>query len=322
MWQNGRMERSSFPGLDVMAVFLAVVECGSLTKAAQRLGVFKSTVSRQVSALEERLGVSLLHRTTRQLRLTEAGQRYHASCVRVVAEARAAEEELREEQQSPRGTLRVSAPPLLAELLLGPVLAPYLARYPGMQVEVVTSWTGVDVRAQGFDLALLVGPQVDSTLRTRVLGTARVAYCASPAYLREHGAPRTPEELSAHACVALFDGEPRIAWPFSAPRGGVRWVPVSARLSANTFALVHQAVLAGVGLGRFPQPVVAEDIAAGRLREVLLDWLPPTFPVHAVYMGGRGAPPKVQAFLALLTGFLQSHPERLGTPGARRAAKG
>ena len=169
MWQKGHMEHSSFPGLDVMVVFLAVAECGSLTKAAKKLGVRKSTVSRRLSALEERLGVPLLHRTTRELRLTEAGERYHASCARVVAEAEAAEAELREERESPRGTLRVSAPPLLADLLLSPLLGPYLASYPGMEVELVTSWTGVDVRAQGFDLALLVGAQAYSTLRTRVL---------------------------------------------------------------------------------------------------------------------------------------------------------
>jgi DNA-binding transcriptional LysR family regulator len=296
-------------GLDDMGIFLSIVETGSFTTAAKRLGLRKSTVSRRLSALEERLGIKLLHRTTRQLRLTDAGERYHARCVKVVAEARAAEDELREEHDEPRGTLRMSATPPLADLLLPLVLYPYMARYPQVKVEVVTSWNLVDMVAQGFDLALRVGPLADSSLNARALGSARVAYCASPAYVRAHGVPRSPRELDQHTCVVISEGQERVHWPFLGPQGRVVRVPVEARLRVNQFSLAYRAVLEGLGLGRFPQPLAAEDLEAGRLVEVLTEHLPPSFPVFALYPGSRRASPRVHAFLQMLNAYMRAHPE-------------
>ncbi|HEX5749976.1 MAG TPA: LysR family transcriptional regulator [Archangium sp.] len=291
-------------GLDDMAVFAAVVEARGITPAARRLGLPKSTVSRRVSGLEARLGVPLLHRTTRQLRLTETGERYYEGCTRVVAEARGTEEALREAQAVPRGPLRVSATPHLAELL-APVVAPYVARYPGVEVEVHASWGRVDLLAQGFDLALRVGPLADSSLLSRTLGAARTVYCASPTYLRARGAPRAPRELRAHACITLSDGEPSVSWPFVGAKGR-EVVPVSGPLRANTFPLVLHAVLAGLGIGRFPSPSVARELEAGRLVEVLSAYKPPSVPIHAVYPGSRRGSPKVQAFIEALMAHMQS----------------
>ncbi|HEX5749336.1 MAG TPA: LysR family transcriptional regulator [Archangium sp.] len=308
------MDRSSTLGLDDMMVFLAVVETGSFTIAARQLGVRKSTVSRRVSALEERLGLELLQRTTRHLRLTDAGERYHARCTRIAAEAHAAEEELRNERDVPRGTLRVSTEPLLAELLLPALLSPYLSRYPEVEVEVLTSWARTDVMTGGFDLSLRAGPLADSSLRVRTLGSARVAYCASPSYLREHGTPRTPRELREHVCVGITEAGSPVLWPFAGPKGRLLQVPVTTRLRVNHFPLAYRAVLDGLGLGRFPQPVVARDVAAGRLVELLTGYLPPSFNVHALYPSNRRPPPKVRAFLQLLTEHLQSHPGTLHAP--------
>ncbi len=300
-----------------MLIFAAVAEAGSFTGAARKLGLRKSTVSRRLDALEERLGVKLLHRTTRQLRMTEAGERYHTRCSHVVAEARAAEEEAREQRGEPRGTLRLSATPPLADHLLPAVLFPYLKAHPGMAVDVLTSWTAVDLLAQGIDLALRVGPLSDSSLNARALGSARVAYCASPAYVRAHGAPRAPRELDSHACVGISDAGERVLWPFLGPSGKTVRVPVTPRLRVNDYVLAHRAVLDGLGLGRFPHPMVAQDLEAGRLVEVLSEHLPPSFPVYAVYPGSRRPPAKVQAFLQLLTAILKKNPDALlGPSGA------
>jgi DNA-binding transcriptional LysR family regulator len=299
-------------GLDDMAVFAAVVEAQGFTQAAKQLGLPKSTVSRRVSGLEARLGVPLLHRTTRQLRLTEAGQRYYQGCARVIAEARGAEEALREEQAVPRGTLRVSTTPHLAELL-APVAATYLARYPGVELEVHASWGRVDLLAQGFDLALRVGPLADSSLLSRALGAARAAYCASPAYVRARGLPRTPKELRAHACITLSDGDSSVSWPFIGSKGR-ELVAVSGPLRANTFPLVLHAVLAGLGIGRFPYHSVWRELESGRLVEVLSACTPPSVPIYAVYPGSRRGSPKVQAFIEALIAHMQADTTWRGEP--------
>ncbi len=293
-------------GLDDMAVFAAVVEMGGFTPAAKRLGLRKSTVSRRVSGLEARLELRLLHRTTRQLRLTEVGERYYQRCVQVVAEARAAEEELREERDTPRGTLRVSTTPHLSELL-APMVCAYLQRYPGVQVEVRASWGRVDVLGEGFDVALRVGPLTASSLLARPLGVARSSYCASPDYLRARGVPRTPQELREHACLVMSDGDARVEWPFVGP-GGLQAVPVSGPLRANNLLLVHRAVLAGLGIGRFPYSAVAPDVEAGRLVELLPGYTPPSVPLTALYPGSRRGSPKVHAFLELLVEHFQGRP--------------
>lgn len=282
-------------GLDDMAMFAAVVKEGGFTSAARRLGLRKSTVSRRVSALEERLGLQLLHRTTRQLRLTEVGERYYQQCARIIAEVHTAEELLREERDAPRGTLRVSTTPHLAELL-APVVGTYVARYPGMEVEVDASWGPVDLVRQGFDVAVRVGALADSSLMSRTLGQAGIAYCASPGYLRARGAPRTPRELREHACIILSDGAQSVNWPFVGPKGR-QSVEVTGPLRTNLYALVHQAVLAGMGIGRFPYSLVERELGEGRLAEVLKAYKPPSIPIHAIYPGTRRGSPKVQTFI-------------------------
>jgi DNA-binding transcriptional LysR family regulator len=287
-------------GLDDMAVFAAVVTAGGFTPAARQLGLRKSTVSRRVRALEERIGLQLLHRTTRQLRLTDVGERYYQHCARIVTEARGLEESLREERDTPRGVLRLSTTPHFAELL-APVVRAYVARYPDVTVEVNASWGVVDLVREGFDLAVRVGTLADSSLVSRVLGQAGIAYCASPVYLRARGEPRNPRELREHACIVLSDGDANVSWPFVGPRGRQAVIPVSGPLRTNLFPLVYQAVLSGLGIGRFPYPVVARDLKEGRLVEVLTDYKPPSIAIRAVYPGNRRGSPKVQAFIEQLT---------------------
>jgi len=286
------------PLLDDMVVFAEVVDAGGITAAAARLGLRKSTVSRRLAALEERLGTRLLERNTRRLRLTEPGREYHAHCARLVAEARAINQALSESRDTPRGTLRLVTFSLLGELLT-PVISEFLLRHPQVRVEVSLAQAHVDLVAEEYDLALRTGPLLDSFLVARRLGQVRTGYYASPAYLSRRGTPRAPDDLSAHECVLVAEPGTDEVWFFSGPRGA-RTVPVSGRLQVPSERAGHAAARAGLGLVRLPTILVAEDVRAGVLVPVLEAVTPPGLPIFAVYPSSRQLPRKVRAFLEML----------------------
>lgn len=281
-----------------MLVFAEVVDAGGITAAAARLGLRKSTVSRRLAALEERLGTRLLERNTRRLRLTEPGREYHAHCTRLVAEARAVNRALSESRGTPRGTLRLATFSLLGELLT-PVIADFLLRHPQVRVEVALAQAHVDLIAQEYDVALRTGPLLDSSLVAKRLGHVRTGYYASPAYLGRRGTPRSPEELAAHECVLVAEPGTDEAWFFTGPRGA-RTVPVSGRLQVPSVRAGLAAARAGLGLVRLPTVLAADDVRAGVLVPVLEAATPPGLPIFAVYASGRQLPPKVRAFLDTL----------------------
>jgi DNA-binding transcriptional LysR family regulator len=281
-----------------MVVFAEVVDAGGITAAAARLGLRKSTVSRRLAALEERLGTRLLERNTRRLRLTEPGREYHAHCARLVAEARAINQALSESRDTPRGTLRLVTFSLLGELLT-PVLSEFLLRHPQVRVEVSLAQAHVDLVAEEYDLALRTGPLLDSSLVARRLGQVRTGYYASPAYLSRRGTPRAPDDLSTHECVLVAEPGTDEVWFFSGPRGA-RTVPVSGRLQVPSERAGHAAARAGLGLVRLPTILVAEDVRAGVLVPVLEAVTPPGLPIFAVYPSSRQLPRKVRAFLEML----------------------
>ncbi|HET9450226.1 MAG TPA: LysR family transcriptional regulator [Aggregicoccus sp.] len=285
------------PLLDDMRLFTEVVAAG-ITGAAQRLGLRKSTVSRRLAALEARLGVRLLERSTRRLRLTELGRGYHAQCLRLVDEARAVNEALSEARGTPQGTLRVATFSLLGELLT-PVVAEFLLRHPQVRVELSLAQSHVDLLSEEYDVALRTGPLPDSSLVARRLGSVRTGYYASPAYLGRRPAPRTPDELDAHECVLLAQAGTEEVWFFTGPRRP-RTVPVQGRLRVPSVRAGHAAVRAGLGLVQLPTSLVAEDLRAGVLVPVLEKLTPPGIPVFAVYPSSRHLPAKVRAFLDLL----------------------
>ncbi len=304
------------PLLDDMLLFTEVVSAGAITAAAERLGLRKSTVSRRLAALEERLGTRLLERNTRRLRLTEVGREYHAHCARLVAEARAVNQALSEARSTPHGTLRVATFALLGELLT-PLVSEFLLRHPQVRVELSLAQTHVDLVAQEHDLALRTGPLADSSLVARRLGSVRTGYYASPAYLGRRGTPRTPDELASHECVLLAEPGTDEVWFFTGPRGA-RTVPVTGRLRVSSERAGHAAVRAGVGLVRLPTHLVAEDVRAGVLVPVLEAVTPPGLPVFAVYPSVRQLPSKVRAFLDLLAERRASLPwEEDGAPERR-----
>ncbi|NPC87056.1 LysR family transcriptional regulator [Pyxidicoccus fallax] len=282
-----------------MLLFAEVVATGGITAAAERLGLRKSTVSRRLAALEARLGVRLLERNTRRLRLTEAGRDYHAHCARLVAEAREVNRAVSESRGTPQGTLRIATLSLLGELLT-PLISEFLLRQPLMRVEVSLAEAHVDLIAEEYDLALRTGPLADSSLVARRLGTLRTGYYASPTYLSRHGSPRTADELKGHECVLLAEPGTDEVWFFGEGRRA-RTVPVTGRLRVPSLRAGQAAARAGLGLVRLPASLVVDDVRGGMLVPVMEAVTPPGIPVFAVYPSSRQLPPKVRAFLTLLS---------------------
>ncbi len=285
--------------LDDMQVFVKVVEAGSFTGAGRLLGLPKSTVSRRVAELEASLGVRLLERTTRRLRLTEVGETYHVACARVMAEAEAALAAVIEARRAPHGVLRITAPQVFGEAFLTPVIAAFLAAWPAVEVDVVLTDKVLDLVATRIDLAIRAGTMPDSSFIARRLGSADSICCASPAYLAARGEPRVPTDLEDHDCLMLRIGGQKPRWTFTGPEGEIS-VLAEGRFRVNSFPMVHQATLAGLGVARMPTFLAAEDLRSGRLVSVLDGYRSVAGNLYAVFPSNRHLSPKVRAFLDLL----------------------
>lgn len=286
-----------FMDLNELLVFARVVQAGSFTGAARGLRMPKSTVSRKVSDLEERIGAQLLHRTSRKLRLTEAGQTYYDHAARVVAEAEQAELAVTRLQTAPHGLLRVTTP--LTFGCIGPLVSEFLQRHPEVHIELVCTERAVDLMAEGFDLAVRAGRLADSSLMARRLGNIENIVVAAPGYLKQRGTPKAPKELEKHDCILFGTELERNAWTLSSGGRTVE-VPVRARLAVNEPDMLRAVTLAGAGIALLPNLNYAEDLASGRLKRILPDWSSAGVPVHAVYPSSRHDSPKVTAFVDFL----------------------
>ncbi len=283
--------------LNEMLVFTRVVQAGSFTAAARALDMPKSSVSRKVSDLEDRLGVRLLQRTTRKLGLTDAGRLYFERSARIVAETEEADHAVTELQAVPQGRLRVTAP--LSFYMLGPMVTSFLQRYPEVQLELVCTDRRVDLVEEGFDVAIRAGPLDDSTLIARSLGGLRRVLLASPAYLRRHGTPRQPSDLASHSCIVFGAGQAPALWTLHSGDRKVE-VRVPARFSVNELELMLDATRAGVGIAWIAEFIATEDLRTRRLKQVLRGWVSSATPIHAVYPTARHLSPKVVAFVELM----------------------
>jgi DNA-binding transcriptional LysR family regulator len=287
-----------------MRLFAHVADVRSFTLAGRRLGLPKQTLSRRVGELEQALGVQLLQRTTRRMQLTEVGAAYALECAEIVRLADEANRAVTDARREPQGVLRVTADPLFGEAFLAPVVLEYARTWPEVQIEVVLTRRRVDLVEEGFDVAVRVGVVDDKRLSTTKLGPARVRYCASPRYVRAHGAPRTAADLAAHECLVVQgDGEPS-RWPVPGKRG-VTLVLVRARLRFNSFAMTYAAALAGLGIGLFPDFVCSADLRRRRLVAVLE---PAGVDVGAVWL----AVPAQRFLAARVRAFVDLATERLG----------
>lgn len=293
--------------LNAMRAFARVAESGSFSSAARLLGRSKAVVSKQVAMLESSLGVQLLVRTTRQVRLTEVGRRYQERCAQVLAELDDLESNVQQSQASPRGVLRVTGPQTFAELHLSAAISAFLERYPELKVELALTDRVLDLVDNGFDVAIRVGQLEDSSLLARRLASSSIVICAAPAYLARRGVPRTPEQLSAHDLVLDTNIRQPGTWRF---RRGSRTVNVrvAGRLQVNSAVMVRHFLIGGAGIGLCPEFVVREDLEAGRLVPVLQKFSGYELGVYAVYPHARHVPSRVRVFVDFLADYLAGAP--------------
>ena len=282
--------------LESIQVFLAIVEQGSFAGAARQLGLTPASVTRTIAALEGRLGVQLLVRTTRQLSLTSAGAIYAARVGPLARGLADAASELREAQGQVSGLLRISAPIALGRVLLPEVLARFAALHPDAQVVLDLSDRFVDILDEEHDLAIRISgpPEGSSTIWRKISQVPRVLV-ASPAYLQGHGVPRLPGDLAAHACLAHGTDARGELWELE--RAGHRHAHVAqGRLSANNADLLARLALGGQGIARLPRFIIAQDLARGDLVETLGDWASPPIWLTLYYPPYDRLPLKVKAF--------------------------
>lgn len=288
-----------------LETFLVVVEEGSFTAAAGRLGVTKSYASKLVARLEDRIGVRLLQRTTRQLTLTEVGRAYFERCSEAMQALREAEGVAAELQTSPQGRLRISLPTAFAVSHLAAPLAEFKARYPQLTVEAILADRKIDLLSEGFDLAVRIGELADSSLIVRRLTNVDRLICASPEYLDRRGTPAQPEEIARHECLLYAYHAVPTTWRLKGPdREAI--VEVSGTLVSNHADMLVAAACQGLGLVFCPIFFTAPGLRSGRLVRVLPEWRFP-LSISAVYPNARHVPAKVRLFVDFLIGYFH-HP--------------
>jgi len=296
-----------------VATLVHVVEAGSFAGAAARLQMTRSAVGKSIARLEQRLGVQLFQRTTRTLSTTEAGQAYYERCRRALSEIEAAEATLEHGRHGPRGLLRVSAPLAFGRHWVAPVLGLLARKHGELEIGINFSDRRVDLLAEGFDLAVRLGPLPDSaSLQARTLGTQRFAMFASPAYLRRHGRPRQVEDLRTHVAIA-YGADGRVV-PWRLPqRGDSRPTEVATRymLNFDDLAPIADAALGGMGIARLPQWLANQWVAGGQLVPVLPAVYAEDTEVHLVWPRARFLPLKTRAAIDTL---VREAPKALATP--------
>lgn len=292
-----------------MAEFVAIVDAGSLSAAARELSLPRPTLSRRLARLEQRLGVRLLHRSTRRMRLTAAGDELYRRARPILAATKEALAAVQRLDDVPRGLLRVAAPPGSGGGIIGAMVLDYVARYPEVRVALESSSRHVDLVAEGFDVAIRGGVVRDTSLIGRQILRSRVVAVASPAYLATFGRPMHPAELSEHRCVLGYEaGErPTSEWPLQ--DGGT--TTVTGQLSTNDMELALQAALSGASIALIPEVFLDEQIKSGRLEVVLPEVVGALSSVTVVYPDRAYLPPKVRAFVDLAVERLR---ESGGTP--------
>lgn len=282
--------------LSNVVAFTKVVEAKSFTAAARQLGLSKATVSKQVSTLEERIGVRLLNRTTRTLSLTSAGISFFRHCRHIVAELDAAEIEVMRLGREPYGDLRVMACTAIGRLHVVPVIGEFLTRYQNIEIDLTLSDQEIDFSDGGFDVAILATYRVPGNLKSITLAPCARVICAAPSYLDLHGRPETLADLPALSCITCAEPFDRGVWSLEGP-DGLRTIEVTGRFRTDSWEALRMAALSGHGLALMPLFLVYEDLEAGRLCRLLPGHLDRSRSIYAVYSGQPPVSANVEAFI-------------------------
>jgi DNA-binding transcriptional LysR family regulator len=282
--------------LESMTAFVAVARAGGFSAASRELGIPLATISRRVRELESALGVRLLRRSTRQVAVTEAGQRFFAACQRALEDLRDAEEAVSNEDRTPRGELTITAPIAFGRLHLQPVALEFLAAHPQINLRLQLVDRIVNIADEHIDAALRIAHLPDSRLIARTLGSIRVVVCASPAYLKARGAPQRPEDLMQHDCIAWSILGPRDTWWFQ-DSGREQQYPIRTRLATTLAESAVDAATAGLGLVQTTSYQASQAIGDGRLVVVLRRFECAVTPVSLVYARDRLLPLRLRAFV-------------------------
>ena len=282
--------------LDGIDVFASVVQAGSFSAAARQLGMPATTVSAKIGRLEERLGTTLIQRSTRRMHVTEAGRIYYEHCVAALAALQEAEEHLQAGAEAPSGVLRLTAPPDLSQIVLPAMVQAYVDRYPGAEVELVVTNSPLDLLAQGIDLAVRASPMRDSSLLSRKLASGRLALFASRDYLRRHGAPERPEDLAGHP-VLVMSRVPANYLRLGSDSGAAFDLAASGRIRADDMQTLRAFVARGSGIGLLPDFAMIDD----SLEKVLPEFATMPNTVYFIYPAQRFVPARVRTFVDMAT---------------------
>lgn len=284
--------------IQAMTAFLTVVDTGGFASAARKLGMSPSVVTRAVGELEERLGVRLLTRTTRFVRVTESGTSYADSCRRILADIEEAESTATGTHAAPRGLLTVTSSVNFGRMYMAPIVRNYLQQFPKVDIHCWYLDRIVNLVDEGVDVAIRIGDLPDSSLQAVRVGWARRVLCAAPAYLQRHGAPQRPEDLTEHVMIAASGITPTSEWRFREDDQPLV-VRLQPRLTTTTNESAAESAAAGFGITRLPLYQIAQAVKEGSLRLVLEDFEWPAAPIHVVHREGRHATHKVRSFIDL-----------------------
>lgn len=283
-----------------MQTFNAVVDAGSFVKAADALAMSKAAVSRYVVDMETRLGVRLLHRTTRRLSLTEEGQIFYARSKELLSDLAEAEDEITSRSDAASGLLRVNAPFTFGVLHLAPLWGSFRGQYPNVMLDVTLADRLVDLVEEGYDVAIRIASLENSTLVSKRLATTRMVLCASPQYLKLHGTPKRPSELVSHAVISYSYWSTKDEWHFKGPLGPVS-VKTNPCIRTNNGDTCRAAALASQGIILQPSFLVGDDLADGALVELMPEFHSLELGIYAVYPTRKHVSPKVRALIDFLT---------------------
>lgn len=292
--------------LDSMRLFVRVADLGSFAAVAQQMGVARSVVTRKVAALEAHLGVKLIARSTRRLNLTAAGAGYLEKCREILRLLDAAETDIAEDRQAPRGTIRIGLPLIFGVRHLAPLLLDFCAQHPGVDLDMDFSDRRINLIEEGVDLTIRITDRLGQREVARRLGASRMVVVASPDYLARHGEPRHPADLAGHECLSYTLSDVA-AWPFQVD-GQLRSFPVHGRLQANNGDVLLAAAVQGLGIACEPMFIAGPALVAGSVCEILKDYPMPDPGIYAVLPGNRHIPHRVRALVDFLAERMARNP--------------